>query len=393
MKKNRLIALVLIIASGVFAGFFGGSFSYAVFYAAVCVPAASLGYMLYVFFRLKIYQRLEVKTMVKGEKTSYKYILSNEDFIFYKSVRVEFMSDYSKVDADEAAAEISLTPGEKVERETSVTCLYRGEYHVGINSVIIKDCLNLFEIRMNKPSVITAVVHPRILRLSSLAALKFHEDVKISPFSLSFKNEMPDNDLKNYSEGDNPKSINWKASARHNELFVRRYTEIPKERVALILDMSPIPDGIGDKIILEDAILETAIAIADYYMREKIESAVFYYSDSERSFSIKDGNDFSLFYRECATIRFNAGLSVGEYMCETLSRFSGFNMIIVISARVDPKTLEALKMISCPRSCAALAGDRGSEELEKTRILLGKTKLIVLPENQDINKILEKGIG
>ena len=379
--------LMLIIASAIFVDFFGGSFSYALFYACLCVPLTSFAYVLYVYTQLKVYQTIEAKITTKGNQIKYYYVLANEAFMFFKSIDLVFMSDYSKVDAKKPKGKISLIPGEKLECESSLTCLYRGEYEVGIESVLIQDCFGLFSMKIKRPSTINARVYPRIIKLSSLAALQFNEDAKVSPFSLSAKHEIPDTELKGYANGDSPKTINWKVSAKYGELFVRRYTELPKERILLFLDTSPVS---MDHMILEDALLETTIAIANYYQQEKIESEIVYYTDKAHHFHIKNNEDFHYFYEESAFLQFNSTFDIGEYIQENLPRFNAFSMLIIITTDINQKTRQAISYAQNIHTCAILIGDIEDEELQNIRIQLGKMKCINIPKNKNISTILEK---
>ncbi len=394
MKIRRLITAAVIISAGVFSSFFGGPFSYAVFYASLCVPIVSLLYMLRVYFKLKVYQNLDVKTVTKGFGIKYYYKLSNEDIFIYKSVCALFMHDYSKVertdDINGKTGVISLNPGESFKGEAVLTCLFRGEYSVGIESVIITDLLGLFSVKIKKPSEIKTLVYPRIINLSSLSSLNYNEDVKISPFSYSPENEIPDSEMKVYSHGDDIKLINWKVSAKYGELMVRKRTEIPKEAVLIILDVSPVPEYSGDRIITEDAMLETVLAVADFYRRGKTESEIAYYTNEEKHFIIRTDGDFNAFYNESSVLKFNGGMNAGDFLASKLAYQDRFSLVIVITSDIDARLINTFRYTSGIRSCVVLSGDRTEKEIINLRSKLIKTRLVHIPNNGDIKKILEK---
>lgn len=388
MMKNRIMVIALIIAASVFAGFFGGSLSYGIFYASIAVPLLSFCYVLLIYIRLKVYQTIVAKTMVKGENIKYRYTLANEDYIFCKSVKVKFMSDYSKVEED-SETEISLIPGEKREYESTLTCLYRGEYKVGIESVTVKDCLNLFSMVIEKPSVINARVYPKIIKLSSLNALNFSEDVKSNSFNLSQRNEVLDSELKLFTSGDNIKAINWRASAHSGELLSRRYTQIPKDRVIIFLDLSPVYDKMGDKIIIEDALLETVLAISEYYRQKQTASEICFYSDKEYRFNISDNAAFNAFYEYCSTLCFNSQINAGEYIRNRLPEISNFSMMIAVTCHISEDMLITFNIAAeSMQTCIIQVGNNADNDIKELNLKLKKTKLINIPENADISKIL-----
>ena len=390
MKRNRLFLMLSIIAAIVFTGFFGGTFSYAILYAILLIPLASLFYTAYVYFRFRVYQVIATSTMTKGEEVSYTYILSNEDILYYKSLKIRFTLEYSQVEVDDFREQVSLLPGEKHERSGRLVCLYRGEYKVGIESVEVEDLLGLFSLKMGRPSTITARVYPRIMKLSSLPALNISEDTKSLPFLLLQKNELPDSDSRLYAPGDDPKHVNWKVSAKYQELYVRRYTKIPKEKIRIYLDASSILGEQGDRIILEDALLEVALAILDFYLNEKIEAEILYYTDRRYYYSIKSKEDFQLFYKTTALMKFNGETSLGEFIRTNEYREGAGDTLVAVTTLCDDLLVQALSTFVDSNRCVLLVGDKEGHELKEIREKLGKVKLVNLPQSGNITKILEK---
>ncbi|MDR2531689.1 MAG: DUF58 domain-containing protein [Oscillospiraceae bacterium] len=383
MKRNRLICIGFITAAAVFASFFGGAFSYALFYAGIAVPLTCLIYLFYVYARLKIYQTIESKIVVKGDKIGYEYILSNESAVHFTGIKIEFLSDYSKVDLSENQSEISLAPSLRIEKETSLVCLYRGEYKVGINAVLIKDYLGLFMLRRKNPSVMNIRVYPRVVKLNSLGALNFGDDVKSLPFSVKNGQEQ-DTDLRAFALGDNIRAVNWKVSAKHGGLFTRRKTEPPKERIAVFIDTSPVESE--KKILTEDKILEAALAITDFYLERGIETEVIYLAAVLNRFCINNREDFSRFYDSCLSLSFFRN-DADRFLNETA--FDNATVLVLISADCE-KFLPALSSLSAfMNTCLILIGNREVGELSALRESLGKTMLVHIPETKTISDVLE----
>ena len=327
--------------------------------------------------------------MVKGEEIDYKYILSNEDFIYYKGFKVSFLTDYSKIRVDNFQEEISLTPGEKHQRAGRLTCLYRGEYKVGIESVIIKDLLGLFSLTMDRPSTLTAKVYPRIPQCSSLSTLDFDEHSKNLPFSSSSRKEILDSETSKYTSGDEPKRINWKVSARHTELYVRNYTENPKEKTLVFLDTCSITEQAGDPIILEDALLETTLAILDVYTKKNTPAEVIYYTEKLHHFQIQSLSDFNNFYNATAIMPFKGGHSLGEVIHSMGIKLSGSIKCIAITGTVDSSLIESLSQVTGAKACVILVGEKGIDQLQQLKSQLGKTHFIHIPRSSEIPEILD----
>jgi uncharacterized protein (DUF58 family) len=385
--KKRLICFAFIAATATFASFFGGAFSYALFFASISVPVTCFIYLIFVFVSLTIYQEIDSKIVVKGEKIGYKYILSNESTVYFTSIKTQFISDYSKVEFPDNTREFSLAPGQRKETKTSLVCLYRGEYKVGVKAVTISDYLGLFSLTRKYPSTLNLRVYPRVVKLNSLAALNFGDDVKSLPFTLKPGQEQ-DADLRSFALGDSVKSINWKISARRGELFARRRVEPPKEKIAVFIDTSPIA---GDKKIpLEDRILETALAISNYYCERKIEVEIIYSTAVFNRVRIDNRASFNVFYDACLTLPFSR-LDAHEFL-ENLT-LENITMLVVITTDASG-FLSALSGISrLTRTCVILTKNCEGRKLSEARQSLGKTALIHLPEDAEISSILENGAG
>ena len=383
MKRNRLISLAFIIAAAVFASFFGGSFSYALFYAAIAVPLTCLIYIICVYLQLKIYQAIDSKIVVKGDKVGYRYILANESLFHFAVLRTEFLTDYSQVDTPHTDESLSLAPSCRAERETQLTCLYRGEYVVGVKSVMISDYLGLFRLRRRYPSVMNLRVYPRVVNLASLAALRFGDDVKSLPYTQG--GQEADNQPHNFMFGDNVRSVNWKVSARSGmqELYVRRRTEPPKERIAIYLDTTFIDSD--ERIKTEDKILETALAIAAFYADRSIETEIIYFSDKLNRINIHNREDFTGFYNSCLHLHFTGEEPV-------LENITGINatVLIVISSQVRRFAEPLNRFSELMSTCLILTGNREHDELSVIRESLGKTKLIHIPEDAGVGTVLDK---
>jgi len=390
MKRNRLLMLMAIILALMFASFFGNVMSYAILYATLVLPFISFLYMLYVYQRFKVYQVIKASIMIKGEEVPYQYMVSNEDFIYYKSINIKFLPGYSKVEVENFQGEVALLPGEKHQRQGRLTCLYRGEYKIGIDAIIIKDLFNLFSLKVPKPSTISARVYPRIIPLHSLRALHFPVDHKNTPLGLKEKASQPDIDLRPFLKGDDKKTVHWKATAKYQELLVRPYMELPQERTCLFLDISKIEKAQGDSVILEDSLLEITLAILNYYGNKRIAAELIFYRDKPYHFPVKSLADFNILYESIALLPFDSDVALGRVMKDYIKSIGNATTIIALTAQFQDSLAQALSEVAHVNVALVLAGDREGEDLQNIKMGLGKTKLISIPLDENIAAVLEK---
>ncbi len=318
MKINRLICILFIIGSGVFASCYGGGFSYALFYLSLLAPVIAFLYTLYVYARFKIYQSIDSRLVVKGDWTRYSFVVANEDFITFRNIKVNFLSDKSKIEAANRTIEYSLLPGEEERLETRMKCNFRGEYYVGVDSIEVTDFLYLFSIKYPLISKLKAIVYPRVVKLERLAIAPPQTDVKNPVKFDNFNGEELDTEVRKYYPGDSRKRIHWRASAKMHELVSRKYQYIPKAEIIIFMDLMKIQEDDMKVVMAEDKIIESALAISDYYASINTPSEIIYEQRGVNVAYVTTREDFNTFYRVCASIRFSSLVPVENMMSERL---------------------------------------------------------------------------
>ena len=89
MLRNRIILIILWILSLIGISFYGGSVSYGFFTAVTLVPVISFLYLLLVFLRFKIFQKMDNRHVVAGQTSDFYITLQNEDRFPFASIMSE----------------------------------------------------------------------------------------------------------------------------------------------------------------------------------------------------------------------------------------------------------------------------------------------------------------
>lgn len=171
IRLRRWGLLGLWLLSLVAISFYGGAVSYGFFFGLTLVPVVSAVYLLAVYLRFKIYQKLESRNVVCGQPVPYFFVLQNDDYFAFTSVGVRLFSSFSYVEKLPDGTSYELLPGDKYTFETKLVCKYRGEYEVGVKEIVITDFLRLFQISYRVPETIKALVLPRVVRVDELQCI------------------------------------------------------------------------------------------------------------------------------------------------------------------------------------------------------------------------------
>lgn len=334
MNISQIIMLLSIIASGIFASFFGGNVPYAFFYLFLTIPMVSFLYTFYVYTRFRLYQKMGSYIVVKGELTPYSFTVANEDFITFSSIRVNFLSDKSTILNADRVENYCLLPNTSKKMETSIRCNYRGEYFIGIESVEIKDFLNLYSITYPIQTKLKVTVLPRIVHLNTMNITPAQKDAK-SVLSFLFRDkDTLDMETRPYQVGDSKKQIHWKMSAKMNILQSRKMVTDPKASIVFIMDLSHIQEKEELKYIYEDQIIECSLAMVNYCKDNNTKSTIYFEYNGLKRVDIHSKVDFDLFYQLCVQFHFRSTMTLDHIVSESSKNGGNDNFYIVITHKI-----------------------------------------------------------
>jgi hypothetical protein len=312
--------------------------------------------------------------VVKGDWTPYSFVISNEDYITFRNIKVKFLRDKSTIEAADQTIQYSLLPGEDEKLETRLRCNYRGEYSVGVDSIEVTDFLYLFSITYPVDSKLKAVVLPRVVELEQLTIAPPQMDVKNPLHNSNTTEEELDTEIRKYYPGDNKKRIHWKASAKQHELVSRKYHHKPKAEILLFMDMVKIKEEELRVIMVEDKIIESILAIANFYAKRGTPSQILYDMGEKKLVNIFSKEEFTAFYKACVSIHFNAETPLCDLIRERmLRREEGLFFVAATHFLTKELYLAALQVISGGnRLCILFISD---DITEATKELISGMKL------------------
>ncbi|MBQ7774783.1 MAG: DUF58 domain-containing protein [Lachnospiraceae bacterium] len=346
MKRNRLIWFLLWILALVGISHFGGTVSYGFFFALTLLPLISLIYLLFVYFNFRIYQETQSRNMVCGQSLPYQFVLRNESFLGFASIKVRMFSDFSYIESVAEDTEYELLPGDEFRYETKITCKYRGEYEIGVKEILLTDFFRIFQFRYRVPETINAIVHPRLVELNDVNGLS--EITSSLQQNTSLEKKEPDVIVRNYMEGDSLKKIYWKASARTRELKVRPDVDEGKQNITLFFDTKRYSKRMEEYLPLESKILETLLALSLYFVKKNVQVTAYYGTTSIQQSILSGIRSFEEFYVRMSGTYFNPEVNPTHLLqeCKNKGLLLSTKVFIGIFHRIDDNLLQLAEEIS-----------------------------------------------
>lgn len=176
---------------------------------------------------------------------------------------------------------LSLAPGQSYLTDHKLTPLSRGVYAFGNLNVFVSTRLGLAERRLIFEQAQEVQVYPSIIQMRQyeLRALRHiaHETgiKKMRRIGHSYEFEQ----IKNYAQGDDFRSINWKASSRHGSLMVNQYEDERSQQVYCIVDKSRAMRMPFEGLSLMDYAINTTLAISNIILKKQDKAGLLSFSD------------------------------------------------------------------------------------------------------------------
>ncbi|MBP5282086.1 MAG: DUF58 domain-containing protein [Lachnospiraceae bacterium] len=317
MKRNRLIFLILWILSLVGISFFGGPVSYGFFALLTLLPLVSLVYLLFVFWFFRIYQELDGKHLVADQTVPFYFTLMNEYFFGFAGIRVRFFSSFSTISGLDDAVEYELLPQTGITKQTNLVCKYRGEYEVGIKTVEIQDYFQLIRIAYHNRETLRVIVKPNLVELQEFQSENLAQ--AMSRYTMSSDTEL-DVLVRKYEPGDDPRQINWSASARSGELLVRNRVGQEREGVGILMGTKRFGKEMQEYLPIENKMLELTLAVVLFFAKKNIDVHAYYVQNGLLEKNISGLKSFEEFYEGLSAVEFKEEAEETQLMALAASK-------------------------------------------------------------------------
>jgi uncharacterized protein (DUF58 family) len=164
----------------------------------------------------------------------------------------------------------TLPPGEKADVELSLEFTKRGHYVLPGLMLESSFPFGIWKGRRAYTDEKSLLVYPRF---SPLKGLDIPVGKRYQPGGIALTSNLGEStefiSTREYKEGDNPRNIHWRTSARRGKLVVKEFQEEYFCRIALLLD-TYVPPGSADARYDElEAAISIAAAIADHLSRQE----------------------------------------------------------------------------------------------------------------------------
>jgi uncharacterized protein (DUF58 family) len=238
-------------------------------------------------------------------------------------------------------AKLVLAPGENKTIEHHLRPLTRGEYLFGNINVFAASMMHLIERKLVFEQPQKVAVYPSIIQMKEYELRAMHQIAhetgikKMRRIGHSYEFEQ----IKNYVEGDDYRSINWKASGRRASLMVNQYEDERSQQVYCIVDKSRVMRMPFEGLSLMDYAINTSLAISNIILKKKDKAGLLSFSDVIGA-TIKAERDSSQLRRIMEALyreKERKGESNYELLYQAVQRLIGVRSLLILFTNFESR--------------------------------------------------------
>lgn len=342
-----------------------------------CLGLAITDWMLLFLQKPKVVCRRELNPVFSlSDPNTVRLFVDNAGNLHYKlSIADEIPIQFQKRDFE---VKIALSPGQAYLAENKLVPLTRGVYSFGNINVFVSTRLGLVERRLIFKQPQDVDVYPSIIQMKQyeLRAMRHiaHDTgiKKMRRIGHSYEFEQ----IKNYVQGDDFRSINWKASSRRATLMVNQYEDERSQQVYCIVDKSRAMRMPFEGLSLMDYAINTSLAISNIILKKQDKAGLLTFSDVMGA-TIKAERDTGQLNRILESLyreKERPGESNYELLYEAVRRLIGARSLLILFSNFE----------------SSYALDRALPTLR--RLSRGHLLVVVFFENTEIRKLASEEV-
>lgn len=366
--------IVFIILAYAYAYFQGRVFSYSIFYLFALVFVAAI--IANIIFNLSLAIKVQSENNIYncGDKGQFKLTITNKLLfpIPYILIKGELINLYNPKIYGEA---LNLTSFQCKNYSYAISFKKRGSYEIGKFNISFRDLLGIVRSEKNIDKDYRIKIYPRVY--DSLNFIIPGSDLFNN--HLNRKNVIEDmysvKDMRLYRDGDNLKRINWKISAKCNELYVRNFENASGKHFNLILDMNVENYNMDVEGIFEEKIVDFSVSLIKYMVDRSIKVNLLINSKVSEERTIETKDDFRTLMEYFVEQKSDSDIKISRFINMNFHRFNGKGSIIIVTGKITKEIQDTIMLLQDNSYEVCLFYVNATENGEEIKVALKNMKV------------------
>ena len=258
-----------------------------IIFSMACLLTLADYFFLFIFFKAPSAERIIPDRLSNGEENEVTILISNRmPFVITTEVIDELPP---QIQERNLLLRKKLAAREKGKLKYIINPVLRGPYHFGDIILFVASQLGLIKRRIAVPAAETVKVYPSFVhlgqyRLLAQTATKDAGSKRMRKIGQSMEFEQ----IKDYVNGDDIRTINWKATARKGGLMVNHYSDERSQQVYCIIDKGRLMKMPFKGLSLLDYAINATLALSNICIQKQDRIGLISFSDRPGSIIAAD---------------------------------------------------------------------------------------------------------
>lgn len=204
-----------------------------------------------------------------GERPKVQLRLTNRSWLPLPWVQLQELAPLDVKDAADYNMVVSVGGRTVVEHTYTLYCKRRGYYMIGPLSLRTGDLFGFVDSAWQEPTLMPLTVYPEVLPLHKLGLPSRSPFGTVSSRQRLFEDPARVSGVRNYSSGDNQRTIHWKASAHEDTLLVKKFQPAIALNVMVVLDVNRKAYPYREEMGLSEWAIVVAASVASYLIGQR----------------------------------------------------------------------------------------------------------------------------
>lgn len=184
-----------------------------------------------------------------------------------------------------------LSPGQSESRKYVLRPTERGQYDFGNINALVRSGFGLVYRRTVCKTPASVKVYPSFIKLHQYELIALSQQLTMQGQKRVRKvgNSQEFDTIRDYVRGDDPRHINWSATARRGHLMTNHYIDERSQSIYCVIDKSRIMKMPFDGITLLDYAINASLVMADISLKKGDRAGLLTFEDNVDTF-VKAGN-------------------------------------------------------------------------------------------------------
>lgn len=362
--KARRILLALLGGICLFMGLVTGERLYYIVVCALALAALlSLGAALWGMIALRYRQYIREPGVHKGETLTMCFEMQNATPLPLSRVELVYHTLQSRIEGAPLTRQIWLGALSSLTEEVPFEASYWGRYTVGLEAIRLSCPLGLFVLTLNlnklayhKP--LRLLIYPRTLMPKTMDLPVQLIEGQNQQRGHTVQHSAQIDHMRRYVRGDSLRRVHWKLTARTRKVLVKVYEDSSKPRLLLVIDCRRHDMTGLDAIRVEDGMIESAAAVANYTLSHGLPLRMVAYPQQPVRLQADSSAHIPAFHESIARLSFDGDFAMRDILrIEPYDHALGLLVIVhdIPPALFDELITQKMKGMQVMALCVALS--------------------------------------